>query len=259
VLVAPETDGLLAKLTRSIANAGGRSIGSSPEAVELTTDKARLAEHFEAGGIPTPPTLIFDTSIGLPKECKGTVVIKPIDGAGSLDTFVVRDTRSLPTVLEPARKMLVQPYLPGIPSSASFLVDRDGRARLVGVGRQRIEVDGEGRVEYHGGTIGGSIAGDLSAVEQAVHSVPGLRGFVGVDFLDDLDSGPTVLEINPRPTTSYVGLSRMFPPGTIAGAWLDAERRLAAADWPDRFRRSRRAATVTFRADGTIESEEPFS
>ena len=30
-----------------------------------------------------------------------------------------------------------------------------------------------------------------------------------------------MIEINPRPTTSYVGLVRLLPPGTIARAWLD--------------------------------------
>ena len=32
----------------------------------------------------------------------------------------------------------------------------------------------------------------------------------------------TILEINPRPTTSYVGLSRLLPPGRLAAAWLGA-------------------------------------
>ena len=57
---------------------------------------------------------------------------------------------------------------------------------------------------------------------EAVRSVAGLRGFVGVDFVRDETTGETtVIEINPRPTTSYVGLARLCPAGAIAGAWLD--------------------------------------
>ena len=52
---------------------------------------------------------------------------------------------------------------------------------------------------------------------------PGLRGFVGVDFFwePELDEA-TVLEINPRATTSFVGLSRLLPAGHLAAAWLAA-------------------------------------
>ena len=80
-------------------------------------------------------------------------------------------------------------------------------------------------------------------------SVTGLRGFVGVDFLwDEIEAKATVLEINPRPTTSYVGLTRLLPPGCLAQSWLAAcgeptcsrERLPALADiaheqWPIGF------------------------
>src|SRR5262249_43609842 len=60
-------------------------------------------------------------------------------------------------------------------------------------------------------------------VQRAVESVPGLRGFVGVDFVWEPDRRhATVLEINPRPTTSFVGLRRLLPPGYLAQAWLAA-------------------------------------
>ena len=42
---------------------------------------------------------------------------------------------------------------------------------------------------------------------RALRLVPGLRGFVGVDLiLDEQAPGVSVVEINPRLTTSYVGL-----------------------------------------------------
>ncbi len=39
---------------------------------------------------------------------------------------------------------------------------------------------------------------------------------------DSASKRVTLLEINPRPTTSYVGLSRLLPPGRLAEAWLAA-------------------------------------
>ena len=38
-------------------------------------------------------------------------------------------------------------------------------------------------------------------------AIPGLWGYVGVDLVIG-DNGPVVLEVNPRLTTSYIGLSR---------------------------------------------------
>ena len=48
----------------------------------------------------------------------------------------------------------------------------------------------------------------------AVEAVEGLAGFVGVDFIwDEQSRHATILEINPRPTTSVVGLCRLLPRG----------------------------------------------
>jgi hypothetical protein len=69
-------------------------------------------------------------------------------------------------------------------------------------------------------------AGDASWAEEAgraVESVPGLFGWVGVDFIREESGACTVLEINPRVTTSLVGLRACLPSGTIARAWLELE------------------------------------
>ncbi len=255
-LIAPETGGVLAGLARSIERAGGRSLGSGPGAIGLVGDKARLAAHLLRAGIPTPPTRVVVPALGLPEDWGGPIVVKPVDGAGSLDTFVVRDPRRCPPGARGLAVAVAQPYLTGDPMSACFLVDRDGRATLLAVGRQRIEVDAGGRISYLGGTIPAEAGRDLAAVEAAVASVPGLRGLVGVDFLRRAGGGAVVLEINPRPTTSIVGLARLLPPGTIAGAWLAAVAGgLAGSGWPDRLRPARDGSPVSFDADGLIRPE----
>jgi predicted ATP-grasp superfamily ATP-dependent carboligase len=91
------------------------------------------------------------------------------------------------------------------------------------VGPQRIVVlpaalqhlSEDGRFRYEGGSL--PLTGPLGAraqrlAERAVRAVPGLLGFVGVDLIlghADDGSGDAVIEINPRLTTSYVGLRRM--------------------------------------------------
>ena len=97
-----------------------------------------------------------------------------------------------------------------------------GRAWLIGIGEQRIVVR-DGRFEYRGGRLPSPLRVDEAPLRAAVESIPGLRGFVGVDFIwDEGRRRATMLEINPRPTTSIVGLTSILPPGRLAAAWIGA-------------------------------------
>jgi tyramine---L-glutamate ligase len=229
VLIAPETMGVLASLTRGLEHEGARSLGSSAQAVELTGNKARLAEWLLSREIATPRSRTIIPSAGLPKDAEYPAVLKPIDGAGSVETFFLANARSLPDAARQMPVALLQPFHSGIPMSASFLIDNDERAWLTGVGKQSITVQ-NGRFQYWGGRLPAPCRDAEPLLRRAVKSIPGLRGFVGVDFLwEPARHEATVLEINPRPTTSYVGLSHLLPPGHLAQAWLAA---CGAAGWP---------------------------
>lgn len=222
VLIAPETSGILAGLTREVTRSGGRVLGSSAAAIELTGDKRALADHLLGLGIETPPCRMVTPRDGLPRDASYPAVLKPFDGAGTLDTYLVENAHSLPA---PARAMpsaMLQPFVGGQPMSASFLVDGSGRPWLICVGEQDIAVP-EGCFRYQGGRLPASRAVDVRSPGAAIKAVPGLQGFVGVDFMWDERRGQaTILEINPRPTTSIVGILRLLPAGQLAAAWLEA-------------------------------------
>lgn len=222
LVVAPEANSILADLVRSLEAAGARTLNSDPSAIALAGDKFRLMQRLRERGVPTPESLYLRAGEPLPGDVKFPAVLKPIDGAGSVNTFRLEGPGTDPRPLGCPDDWLLQPFLPGQAMSASYLVGDDGSPWLLGVGKQIVRVE-SGRFHYCGGTVPEASPAELQILRRALQAVPGLRGFVGIDFLWEPTSGEaTVLEINPRTTTSHVGLSKLFPPGRLARAWLAA-------------------------------------
>ena len=207
ILIAPELGGNL--LAQAILNATkGNAIGLSLETIRLTSDKLALSEHWRAHGIPTPATTDRE-----PTACEAfPVVWKPRDGAGSTDTFLIRDRFGLATALaarHPYRSMILQEFVPGRAASVAFLC---GPRKTVPLLPTFQLLGDDGRFKYEGGEL--PIPPDLAARaaglgRRAVACVPGLLGYVGVDLvLGDAPDGSrdSAIEINPRLTTSYIGL-----------------------------------------------------
>ncbi len=86
VCIAPETGGVLVERAEALLGGqiGGpsRSLGSSPAAILLTSDKLRLGRHLEVRGIATPPGRLVVPALDLPADLDYPVVLKPVDGAG---------------------------------------------------------------------------------------------------------------------------------------------------------------------------------
>jgi predicted ATP-grasp superfamily ATP-dependent carboligase len=128
--IAPETDGVLLSAARAVERAGGRLLGPSPDAIGLTADKLALAEHWRGRGVRTPATTDRE-----PTGCESfPVVWKPRDGAGSADTFLIRDAFELARARadrDPSRPMILQEFAPGRAASVAFLCGPGGHVPLV--------------------------------------------------------------------------------------------------------------------------------
>jgi predicted ATP-grasp superfamily ATP-dependent carboligase len=86
---------------------------------------------------------------------------------------------------------------------------------ILSVNHQHIAVAEDGSLALTGitcgVTVGGATRAQLEAVAAGlVAAIPGLRGYVGVDFILDASATPVVLEVNPRLTSAYVGLSALL-------------------------------------------------
>jgi predicted ATP-grasp superfamily ATP-dependent carboligase len=226
LVIAPETEGLLYQRCRLVEECGGKLLGPSSEAIRLTSDKLVLAGFLRNRGIPTPPCVVaeFDGQVTYP------AVMKPRDGAGSQATVLVRKSADIERSLAMARaegwtgELILQPFIPGQACSVSFLIGDAHVEALLPVSQI---LSDDGRFRYQGGCI--PLAAPLAAratrlAACAVQALPGLHGYVGVDLvLGSAEDGSEdyVIEINPRLTTSYVGL-RALVKSNLAEAMIQA-------------------------------------
>lgn len=251
LVIAPESDQLLEHCVARLEQLGIPSLGSSRCAIALCSDKLMLADHFRQAQVPSPSTRLFYTGqrIAMPAA---VVVVKPRDGAGCENTFLVEDRDNIRT-LAASGDWITQPFMAGISVSVSLIIQRDRITPLL-AGRQHIVWPDEPSpcLRYDGGSIPlepSLAARALPLAERAVQSVEGLRGFVGVDLiLADEPQNDMVMEINPRLTVSYVALRRlcksnlaamMLPPGSGSDdVTLDWTNRTEHFDVAGRCRRS---------------------
>jgi predicted ATP-grasp superfamily ATP-dependent carboligase len=241
--IAPESNGALAALTELIVTSGRILMGSGLEAVRLTTSKQATAAHLESFGVPVVPTLALIPALtgALPESDDGWVV-KPDDGAGAEETWLLRTRGDVAawTRAHPDRaRFVVQPYVRGTAASLSLLCRR-GRATLLTCNEQDVHLEDGTCFRYRGGVVGRAEArrAHYEPIAAGIaEAIPDLWGYVGVDLIDCAD-GPRVLEVNARLTTSYVGLRDAL--GTNAAAlvveWLEQRGTPVTAPRPLRER-----------------------
>ena len=221
LVVAPETAGILTHLTQLIESQSVHNLGCSSQAVQLTSDKLQTYHALIKAQILTIPSyLATDTHIPFVKET--AYIVKPIDGAGCDDTLLFDDAEALQRWISAQQKLaesssdnhlvqkIIQPYIQGQAASFSMLC-KAGKAWLLSCNAQTIQLHAQG--EYSALSYAGSSVNAFTQyydafsalANQIVANIPGLNGYVGVDVIIQ-DAAIYVVEINPRITTSYVGL-----------------------------------------------------
>jgi len=206
-IVAPETGGLLARMQQVVGP--GRWLGCTAQAIALASGKRATLLHLAGQGVTTP--LAFEHSPEVERW-----VVKPDDGAGGVATRVHTwqdealadwDRRSIA-----GSPMAIEPWVDGEPLSVSLLCTAH-RSEVLSVNCQRIAIDADGALSFEGVDVNavavdGARGRALSRLAtQVAKGIPGLRGFVGIDVVWHARCGPVLIEVNPRVTCAYVGLS----------------------------------------------------
>ena len=206
-VIAPETDGVLGRLQRAVG--AERWLGCAADAIALASSKRATLVRAAQHGVLTP--LEFASS-----RASRRWVVKPDDGAGAVATRVHDTLAAAHDDAESRRRRgesaTLEAWVAGEPLSLSLLCSAD-RTELLSVNRQQLVVHADGELSFAGVHIAALPRDDarfatLNAWAQTlVGAIAGLCGFVGVDLVWHPQRGPVLIEINPRVTMAYVGLS----------------------------------------------------
>ena len=186
-------------------------IGSDLQAIRLASNKLETKKYLKSLNINTPDEVTFES---LRKKNYTKAVYKPIDGAGTTDTYKIENKKNIISTLNKKRScFFLEEWIEGTPYSVSLncrLSDFD----VLSISKQHITSNHLGKLFYEGvepveskmfKKLRESI---LPILHLIVSNISGLRGFIGIDFILTENSQLSIIEINPRLTCSYIGLSK---------------------------------------------------
>ncbi len=210
LIVAPETDGILADRVAVARAAGGNVAAADGRFITLAADKQATVIALAGAGVAVPAGCLLPAGGRLPDPFRRPAVAKALDSCGGEGLVVVPRGALLPPAPLPRR---VEAFVPGVPVGVSCLC---GPAEMIVLPPVRQRFSAGNHPTYLGGDLRlGSPLRDR-AMALARRAIRGLesaqrraRGWVGVDMiLGDREDGvgDRVLEVNPRMTTSFVGL-----------------------------------------------------
>lgn len=220
--VAPETNGALLRVAQEVLAAHKIWLGCAPAAIALTTSKYATSQALRVAAVPVVCTF-NPTQEACPAENNQRWVAKPDDGCGCEGQVVFDSvTQAWNYALSATPSLVVQPWLEGDALSLSLLC-REDRMDVLSVNQQQVEMDAQHQPALAGLVVNAApVAKKLQDwAQQVIQALPGLRGLVGVDYIQTKE-GPVVLEINPRATTSYAGLRAAMGQNSLR-CWLQNE------------------------------------
>jgi predicted ATP-grasp superfamily ATP-dependent carboligase len=222
-VIAPESGQVLEKLVEAVEASGGTSLNCEVDAIKRVSNKMTAYETLEKRGLKAPKTVLLGVhekpenircSV---KELGYPMVFKPLDGVSCDGLSVIKDESEIAAAVKKVTResmsewFIAQQLINGEAASVSVFSTGE-RALSATLNRQFVVLASP---DERSGYVGGAVPfrhklekKALKAAEEAVEAVSGLKGYVGVDMILS-DEEPTIMEVNPRLTVSYIGLRKV--------------------------------------------------
>ncbi len=220
LLVAPEIQDAMGVCNKILNESSLNFLGSDEKTTTFLIDKLFSGQFFQKQGLPAPKTISVENP-SQAHDCfsyfdfPSQLVVKPRQGAGADGVRLITSERQLKVAISELfplhGSLAVQEYIPGVAASVSLIIEKN-KVLFLSLNSQELSFD-ESRVEaeYKGGkTPFDHIAKDLAfeLTEAFVKTMPGLRGFIGIDMVL-VDEKATLIEVNLRPTTPIIALAEI--------------------------------------------------
>jgi carbamoyl-phosphate synthase large subunit len=193
-LVVPTIDPELlpfALAAAEFARNGTRVHVSDESVIQVARDKYETMRVFGAAGVPVPHTADLEHVRSQPDDLPWPRFLKPTGGSASRLISVVEGPADLP--LAQSEPMIVQEFLDGPEYTINMFIDVGGALKCV-VAHKRLRIRA-GEVEK-GLTVRDQTLTEIAHAIAA--ALPGARGALCFQVIDDKRSGPKVIEINAR-------------------------------------------------------------
>jgi hypothetical protein len=176
------------------------NLGCSSNSVRICADKLMTTSILMEKEIPTPK--IFKSKPSSPSK----YVIKPRYGCASEDVRISTEFLT-------KEDCITTEFVRGEHISASMIIGEDPLPLTVN--EQHIAIsEMKGEMKYKGGTVPYEISHkkikdrDILNMAIKIAEILGCRGYVGMDFV--LGDVPYVVDVNPRITTSIIGIAHVI-------------------------------------------------
>lgn len=205
-LIAPETENCLYNLTDLFMQNASIFIGSNLNAVQITSSKLVTSNILENANISTPETKLLKDVI---PDSKSGWIIKPDDGVGAENCIYVSDMLALREnmTIKENDNYIIQPFIEGEHMSMSLFV-YNKNIQLLSCNKQEITLKNN-LISLTGIGVNEFLSYKdqmRELAESIVSAIPGFSGYIGIDLIRS-NNKFFVIDINPRFTTSYAGIS----------------------------------------------------
>jgi predicted ATP-grasp superfamily ATP-dependent carboligase len=222
-VLAPETGQTLQSFVELAEQTGKNSLNCDSHAIKMVADKTVLFNVLKKLGV-SPKTVILSIDDDLSKiketikkELFYPIILKPADGVGCGGLSLVNEEVHLAGSVSKicteskSKNFIAQEFIRGKAASVSLL-STGKKAKAFSLNMQNVYLAGpEATSSYEGGAVPFEHWLKQEAfkiAEKTIEAFSNLRGYVGVDFVFT-EHKPFVVDVNPRLTTSYVGLRKV--------------------------------------------------
>lgn len=227
LIIAPEFSDVLLQRVLLAEQVLAQLISPGSQLVRLAADKSATMDLLAARRLPVPRGNVFRGKLPEQTDFVFPAVLKPNDGAGSGHVRRVNDREELGRAdLSRAESWRLEQFVPGLAASVAILA---GPRELVPLQPCFQHLSDDGRFTYLGGStpLPSVLANRAKRLAiKVAETLPKPRGYLGIDMvLGSAENGTedAVIEINPRLTTSYLGL-RQACEQNLAAAMLQCVR-----------------------------------